>query len=61
MWAFKIFLDSLPKEKAEKCVFVLHTEISHEAGTDLKAVEELFPLNLSFVPVPKVPKTGAPT
>jgi glycosyltransferase involved in cell wall biosynthesis len=41
MWAFKIFLDTLPKEKAEKCVFVLHTEISHEAGTDLKAVEEL--------------------
>ena len=41
MFAFKIFLDSLPKEKAEKCVFILHTEISHEAGTDLKAVEEL--------------------
>ena len=41
MFAFKIFLDSLPKEKAEKCVFVLHTEVSHEAGTDLKAVEEL--------------------
>jgi glycosyltransferase involved in cell wall biosynthesis len=41
MWAFKIFLDSLPKEKAEKCVFILHTEISHEAGTNLKAVEEL--------------------
>ncbi len=41
MWAFKMFLDSLPKEKANKCRFILHTEISHEAGTDLKAVEEL--------------------
>ena len=41
MFAFKMFLDTLPKEQAEKCVFVLHTEISHEAGTDLKAVEEL--------------------
>ena len=41
MWAFKIFLDSLPKEKADKCRFLLHTEISHEAGTDLEAVREL--------------------
>ena len=41
MWAFKIFLDSLPKEKADKCRFLLHTEIVHEAGTDLEAVREL--------------------
>tara|TARA_R100001443_G_scaffold109780_1_gene121310 strand:+ start:3696 stop:5135 length:1440 start_codon:yes stop_codon:yes gene_type:complete len=41
MFAFKIFLDSLPKEKADKCRFVLHTEVSHEAGTDLITVEEL--------------------
>tara|TARA_R110000796_G_scaffold152889_1_gene269284 strand:- start:1199 stop:2644 length:1446 start_codon:yes stop_codon:yes gene_type:complete len=41
MWAFKMFLDTLPKEKADKCRFLLHTEISHEAGTDLEAVREL--------------------
>ena len=41
MWAFKMFLDSLPKEKADKCRFLLHTEIVHEAGTDLEAVREL--------------------
>ena len=42
MWAFKIFLDSLPKEKANRCRFLLHTEKVHEAGTDLEAVRELF-------------------
>ena len=41
MWAFRMFLDSLPKEKADKCRFLLHTEKSHEAGTDLEAVKEL--------------------
>ncbi len=41
MWAFKMFLDSLPKEKADKCRFLLHTEKSHEAGTNLEAVVEL--------------------
>jgi glycosyltransferase involved in cell wall biosynthesis len=41
MWAFKMFLDKLPKEKADRCRFLLHTEISHEAGTNLEAVREL--------------------
>ena len=41
MWAFKMFLDGLPKEKANKCRILLHTELSHEAGTDLEAVREL--------------------
>jgi glycosyltransferase involved in cell wall biosynthesis len=41
MWAFKMFLDSLPKEKADKCRFLLHTEKTHEAGTDLEAINEL--------------------
>ena len=41
MWAFKMFLDKLPKEKADKCRFLLHTDIVHEAGTDLEAVREL--------------------
>jgi len=41
MWAYRIFLDSLPQEKADKCRFILHTEISHDAGTNLKAIREL--------------------
>ena len=41
MWAFRMFLDKLPKEKADKCRLILHTEISHEAGTNLEAVKEL--------------------
>tara|TARA_R110001599_G_scaffold73587_1_gene203399 strand:+ start:852 stop:2297 length:1446 start_codon:yes stop_codon:yes gene_type:complete len=41
MWAFKMFLDSLPKEKADRCRLLLHTELVHEAGTDLPVVNEL--------------------
>jgi glycosyltransferase involved in cell wall biosynthesis len=44
MLAFRIFLDTLPKEKAEKCTMVMHTEIVSEHGTDLEAVRKvLFP------------------
>ena len=39
--AFRHFVDRLPKEKAEKCVFVLHTQPVEEHGTDLYAVIEL--------------------
>jgi len=39
--AFKLFLDKLPKDKANKCAFLLHTELVSEAGTDLIAVKEL--------------------
>lgn len=53
MLAFKLFLDSLPKEKAEKCRFLLHTEMVHEAGTDLGVINELlfskdYPNAISF-------------
>ena len=41
MLAWRYFLDTLPKEKAEKCTFVLHTEIVAEAGTDLEAVRKV--------------------
>ncbi len=41
MLAFRYFLDSLPKDKAEKCAFVLHTEVVSEHGTDLEAVRKL--------------------
>jgi len=44
--AWKLFIDQLPKEKADKCLFVLHTEAVSDAGTDLPAViEYLFPDN----------------
>jgi glycosyltransferase involved in cell wall biosynthesis len=41
MLAFRYFLDKLPKEKADKCAFVLHTEVISEHGTDLEAVRKL--------------------
>ena len=42
--AWKLFLEKLPKEEAEKCLFVLHTEPVSDHGTDLGAVIEfLFP------------------
>ena len=40
MLAFRAFLDSLPQEKADKCKFILHTEIRSDHGTDLERVKE---------------------
>ena len=40
--AFKHFLDQLPLEKAKKCKFILHTELSTDPGTDLPAVVDYF-------------------
>ena len=40
MLAFRTFLDGLPDEEAQKCRFVLHTEISTNHGTDLLKVAE---------------------
>jgi glycosyltransferase involved in cell wall biosynthesis len=50
--AYRAFCDSLPKEKADKCLLFLHTEPRHEAGTDLPAVKEaLCPeYNIAFSP-----------
>jgi glycosyltransferase involved in cell wall biosynthesis len=39
--AFKLFLDKLPKEKADKCAFVLHTQPIDDNGTDLYAVRDM--------------------
>ena len=41
MLAFKIFLDTLPKEKAAKCAMVMHTEVVSDHGTDLEAVRKI--------------------
>ena len=38
--AYKYFIDSLPEEKANKCAFVLHTQVVDDNGTDLGAVCE---------------------
>lgn len=38
--AFKYFLDKLPKEKADKCRLLLHTEPVSEHGTNLIAVRD---------------------
>lgn len=40
--AFKLLLDSLPKEKADKCCLVLHTHKVDENGTDLPVLIEAF-------------------
>jgi glycosyltransferase involved in cell wall biosynthesis len=42
LMAFRLFLDSLPKEQAKKCKMLLHTERVSEHGTDLPAVIDLF-------------------
>jgi glycosyltransferase involved in cell wall biosynthesis len=41
MFAYKIFIDSLTEEQAKKCVFVLHTQVVDDNGTDLAAVQEM--------------------
>jgi len=37
--AYKTFCDRLPKEKADKCALLLHTQVSDPNGTDLVAVK----------------------
>ena len=41
MLAFKYFLDKLPKEKANKCCLILHTEVVSEHGTNLEEVRKI--------------------
>jgi glycosyltransferase involved in cell wall biosynthesis len=50
--AYKLFVEQLPKEKADKCALLLHTEVVTDAGTDLNAViETLCPeCNIIFSP-----------
>jgi glycosyltransferase involved in cell wall biosynthesis len=49
MLAWKIFVDQLPEDKAEKCALVLHTQIVDENGTDLNAVKDmLFGYNTKY-------------
>ncbi len=41
MLAWKIFIDSLPEDKAKECIFTLHTQPVDENGTDLPAVHQM--------------------
>ena len=42
MLAFRKFLDSLPKDKAEKCAFIIHTDaLISDHGTDLETVRKI--------------------
>ncbi len=36
--AFKVFCDHLPKEKADKCALILHSDLIQDAGTNLPVV-----------------------
>jgi hypothetical protein len=40
MLAFRLFLSQLPKDKADKCTLILHTEIVSDNGTDLNEVRK---------------------
>ena len=52
MLAFRYFLDKLPKEKAEKCSLILHTEVVSDHGTNLEEVRKIlfsdYPEAISF-------------
>jgi len=41
MLSWKIFIDTLPEEKAHKCAIVFHTEVIDENGTNLEAVRQM--------------------
>ena len=39
--AYRCFVDSLPKDQAEKCALLLHSDVVSDAGTDLSAAIEI--------------------
>jgi glycosyltransferase involved in cell wall biosynthesis len=39
--AFKVFLDTLPKQQADRCALVMHTDAIDDNGTDLPKVIEM--------------------
>jgi glycosyltransferase involved in cell wall biosynthesis len=49
IYSFKLFCDKLPKEKADKCLLLMHTAAVDENGTDLPAViDALCPYDVKF-------------
>jgi glycosyltransferase involved in cell wall biosynthesis len=52
IYSFKLFCDKLPKEKADKCLLLMHTAAVDENGTDLPAViNDLCPYDVRFTNV----------
>ena len=53
MLAWKYFIDTLPQEKADKCVLVLHTQPVDQHGTDLYAIRDYIfgPDSYSYVSI----------
>jgi glycosyltransferase involved in cell wall biosynthesis len=52
IYAYRLFCDSLPKEKSEKCLLLMHTSSVDENGTDLPAViDALCPYDVKFTGV----------
>jgi len=49
MLAFKEFIDRLPKEKAAKCVLLMHTQPVDENGTDLIATQQALASNCRVI------------
>jgi hypothetical protein len=49
MLAYRQFCDNLTKEEADNCTLILHTEIMHEAGTNLLAVKEALCPNYNII------------
>ena len=49
IYSFKLFCDMLPKDKADKCLLLMHTSSVDENGTDLPAViNDLCPYDVKF-------------
>lgn len=49
IYSFKLFCDQLPKEKADKCLLLMHTSAVDDNGTDLPAViNDLCPYDVKF-------------
>lgn len=49
IYSFKLFCDQLPKEKADKCLLLMHTSAVDDNGTDLTAViDALCPYDVRF-------------
>lgn len=52
IYSFKLFCDQLPKEKADKCLLLMHTSSVDENGTDLPTViDALCPYDVKFTGV----------
>ena len=47
--AYKLFIDSLPEEKAKKCALLMHTQKLDENGTDLRAISKTLAPNCKIL------------